>query len=176
MAHFKNIISNLFGNREDGLKKDSVELICKATDLSIDRVSVLTNSKNELIKAFDAFNDSHVIDLEKAQQSKEPFVEDAIKKRLNRYEESFLSDIDEVETQLVKAEEQLTKDLEIALTAVPSDDMRYDGYAKRLGKGSDVVVKSNHFAGLSFDTNVENLSFTEAVSYTHLTLPTICSV
>ena len=69
-----------------------------------------------------------------------------------------------------------------AIMAVPSDDDRDQAFAKKFGLEIIDVVDKTNYPGASLSDklgiiiNSDFLNGMEAVSYTHLTLPTICSV
>ena len=156
MSSFKNIISNIFGTRESQLKSQSEELICKAADLAIDKVNILKSSKEELIKAFDEFNETHIIEIEKAEENVD---KQSIQRRLDRYELSFLSDIKNVTSQLSKAIDDQNKDVSIALKVIDDSHENFEKYNSLLGNKIEKSI--NYFENINFDTNVDKLSFDE---------------
>ena len=157
MGNFRDIVTNLFGHREQRLVEDRIDNIKEASDIAIKKADMLAQSKSELVKAFDTFNDRIVVELSKAEQNG---AKQAITKRFDRYESSFLNDLGEIEKALYDANITMIHTLEDAIDKVPSNDPDLFLYKSRLYDIQGVGF-SNHFRGLNFDCDVDNMSFNE---------------
>lgn len=153
--NFKNILSNIFGDREAISREANIASLKEAASLSSEKLRFLNDSKAELIKAFDSFNVKSDSELEKASQIEE---KQSIQRRLDRYERNFLRDLKEINGEIEKATAENTAAISGLRGILTPKDADYEMFK---AIDNTHTSQANHFAHLNFDTDVSKMSFDE---------------
>jgi hypothetical protein len=143
--NFKTILSNVFGSKEKNLQKGLISQLQESIKVSQEKVTFLQSSKDEVIKAFDKVNDETAQVFEKASQDED---KESIQRRFNRYERNFFKELADINQEIQKAESDII-DFQHQLNLIINPSI----------EKAEVVAEKNYFEHLSFDTNVESISF-----------------
>jgi len=156
--NIKNIVHNLFGEKESDIENETLIQLKKAVDVSVDKLRFIDESKQQLITAFDTFNDHSAVELEKACE-----VEDkqAIQRRIDRHQENFLRESREVVREKVTIKKAIDHNLTTLMNTISPNDCDFMMY-KALQTGE--AIQQDYFSDLNFDCDTSQMTFRQITS------------